>query len=301
MFLKSLFACSSLISCVNRGGQASFSAPAVCLYLTSFHAACQCQMYYSISFLSSLLPISLTACCCSSPAYNWIWVWNRRAVGSEIKEGRLSLHLRWGTQISPNFLSPRTTFSQSFHFWSTEHLLIQKVGNSDKNSVIILIEKSHTVCINWTVYSCALVCGFIPRANLEFEVYCSWWGFWVENVCHTDCAQTPTSELCRCGDGGTVLRVLSRSSFISVGWRGTGPNVLFSEDEAELWFARGEFCSQLMLNSLWFFALQLWDEQEKTLIRVIPSLSLQSQLKERCFFTWVVPFTKTEQFAKCMF
>lgn len=171
MFLKSLFACSSLISCVNRGGQASFSAPAVCLYLTSFHAACQCQMYYSISFLSSLLPISLTACCCSSPAYNWIWVWNRRAVGSEIKEGRLSLHLRWGTQISPNFLSPRTTFSQSFHFWSTEHLLIQKVGNSDKNSVIILIEKSHTVCINWTVYSCALVCGFIPRANLEFEVY----------------------------------------------------------------------------------------------------------------------------------
>lgn len=41
--------------------------------------------------------ISPAACCFFSPAYNWIWVWDRRAVGSEIKEGRLSLHLRRGT------------------------------------------------------------------------------------------------------------------------------------------------------------------------------------------------------------
>lgn len=57
----------------------------------------------SVSSLSSLLPISLTACCSSSSAYNWIRVWNRRAVGSEIKEGRLSLHLRRGKQIFPTF------------------------------------------------------------------------------------------------------------------------------------------------------------------------------------------------------
>lgn len=50
--------------------------------------------------LSSDLPVSLGACCSFSPAYNWIWVWDRGPLGSEIKEGRLSLRSRWGRNIS---------------------------------------------------------------------------------------------------------------------------------------------------------------------------------------------------------
>lgn len=84
----------------------------------------------SVSLLSSLPPITMSACCSSSPAYNWIWVWNRRAVGSEIKEGRLSLHLRWGMQNSPVSLSSQTACSHSFPFWSKDPSSNTETGNS---------------------------------------------------------------------------------------------------------------------------------------------------------------------------
>lgn len=59
-----------LSSLVNQGGQVSSQAPVVCLHMTSFHAACECQMYYLFFhpsrglfyLLSVISPTYLTDC-----------------------------------------------------------------------------------------------------------------------------------------------------------------------------------------------------------------------------------------------
>lgn len=109
-FSTALFVLSAIIFC--EVGWAVFFSLSRCSLLTpDFLSRCAWMSNVLLLFLpimgsflspclSSLLPISLTACRSSSPAYNWIWVWDRGPVGSQIKEGRLSLHIWWGRQIS---------------------------------------------------------------------------------------------------------------------------------------------------------------------------------------------------------
>lgn len=94
-----------------------------------------------LCYLSHWLPVAFPF-----PAYNWIWVWDRGPVGSEIKEGRLSLHLRWGRQIPPIsfLLQPLSVTSPPRHFWCTEDLSIQKLGIK---SHIHELLRCHCACV----------------------------------------------------------------------------------------------------------------------------------------------------------
>lgn len=124
----------------------------------------------------------LTTCRSSSPAHNWIWVWDRGPVGSEIKEGRLSLHLRRGRQISRiSFLLQTLSIIRSAS--DLQHRSPFEYGGRELNHVctelcrrcnvrIIFLGQSHGwgVGCGWNIRSHVNLCKYVHSRRPQLLV-----------------------------------------------------------------------------------------------------------------------------------